>query len=45
MVYVSVVFSAQVIDTDKDGYAKKDELHAGPNPKGSSSIIYEGGWP
>ena len=45
MVYVSVVFSAQVIDTDKDGYANKDELHAGTNSKDSSSIIYEGGWP
>ena len=45
MTCVSVVFSGQVIDTDKDGYADKDELYAGTDPKDSSSIIYEGGWP
>ena len=27
MTCVSLVFSAQVIDDDKDGYADKDELH------------------
>jgi hypothetical protein len=45
MIYVTVVSSAQVIDTDNDGYSDKDELHAGTNPKDYSSIIYEGGWP
>jgi hypothetical protein len=42
---VSMVFSGEVIDTDKDGYSDQDELHAGTNPKDVSSLIYEGGWP
>ena len=44
MACVSIVSSGQVID-DKDGYADKDELHAGIDLKDSLSIIYEGGWP
>ena len=45
MIGISIVFSGQVVDTDKDGYSDRDELHAGTNPKDASSFIYEGGWP
>ena len=39
MACLSLVFSSQVIDADKD------DLHADTNSKDSSSIIYGGGWP